>query len=56
MTKVASPEVVAIHVAKATRLPMRAVEEVEAPDIETAAALGDGIVVAMRGVAYRPGR
>ena len=29
MTKVASPEVVAIHVAKATRLPMRAVEEVE---------------------------
>lgn len=31
----------------------RRFEEVEAPDIETAAALGDGIVVAMRGIAYR---
>ncbi len=34
----------------------RRFEEVEAPDIETAAAIGDGIVMAMRGVAYRPGR
>ncbi|MEM9464424.1 MAG: hypothetical protein AAGA90_03580 [Actinomycetota bacterium] len=32
----------------------RRFEEVEAPDIETAAAIADGIVVAMRGVAYRP--
>ncbi len=50
------PPVIYVYLVITSQGTERRFEEVEAPDIETAAALGDGIVVAMRGVAYRPGR
>ena len=48
--------IIYVYLVMTTQGTERRFDEVEAPDIETAAAIGDGIVVAMRGVAYRPGR
>ena len=44
-----SPRLIHVYLVMITQGPERTYVEVEAPDIETAALLGDGIVVAMRG-------
>ena len=45
------PPVIYVYLVMVNQGPERRFVEVEAPDIDTAAALGAGIVVAMRGVA-----
>jgi len=44
-----TPRLIHVYLVMVTQGPERTYVEVEAPDIETAALLGDGIVVAMRG-------
>lgn len=43
------PRLIHVYLVMITQGPERTYVEVEAPDIETAALLSDGIVVAMRG-------
>lgn len=47
------PPVIYVYLVMVDQGAARRFEEVEAPDIETAATIGHGIVVAMRGVAHR---
>ena len=56
MTEGTEPPIIYVYLVMTSQGAARRFEEVEAPDIDTAAAIGDGIVVAMRGVAYRPSR